>query len=488
MKCPKCGTENTADAARCATCAAPLKAIDPADRPKPTPTQPGIREPEPATDKPAAKTKFEPGAVVAGRYEILSLIGEGGMGAVYKANDQRLSRVVALKAIRADRMAGEAAVKRLIAEGALSRDIRHPNVVAVYDVDEVDGLPLMSMEYLEGKTLRAWNRERAQTGTICSMVTAARISLEILAGLEAAHKAGVIHRDLTPENVMLLSEPNDQGVKLKIMDFGIARVAGTGDTGATAMGKIGYMAPEQMTAPDSVNASADLYSVSAMLYELLAGVLPTGFWQPPSQGRSDVPPGMDELIQRGLSNNPSLRPQSAADYRKLMQDAAGGKTQPGPRPRPTPTPGPQPFVPKPQPGKKVNWGLWAAIGGGAIVVLGIIAAMSEGGDGLGPETSKYARMSGYWTDDFGDTWNVSVSGAGMVNGQATAGPLGGSSMAGQFQGDQLNMQMSNMNGTSPATGMFDNECHIALTLPNPNGYGTVGTQMHINHQPGAPCP
>jgi uncharacterized membrane protein YhaH (DUF805 family) len=153
------------------------------------------------------------------------------------------------------------------------------------------------------------------------MLTAANIIAEILSGLDAAHRAGVVHRDLKPENVMLMSEPGDGGAQLKLLDFGVARAAGTGDTGATSLGTRGYMAPEQITAPDAAQPSADLYSLSVMFYELLVGVVPQGHWQPPSGGRSDVPAAIDKLIERGLSNNPRVRPQSVAEYGKLLAEA-----------------------------------------------------------------------------------------------------------------------------------------------------------------------
>jgi len=153
------------------------------------------------------------------------------------------------------------------------------------------------------------------------MATAANIIAEILSGLDAAHKAGVVHRDLKPENVMLAGEPTDAGASLKLLDFGVARAAGAGDTGATSLGTRGYMAPEQITAPDAAQPSADLYSLSVMFYELLVGVVPQGHWQPPSAGRSDVPPAIDKLIERGLSNSPRQRPQSVAEYGRALADA-----------------------------------------------------------------------------------------------------------------------------------------------------------------------
>jgi serine/threonine protein kinase len=335
MKCPNCQSDVTADARFCGECGQALKQLgkslveEPKAASAPMPDLAGLRtidDMETKSPRGAEQRLMDPGEVFAGRYEVQAVIGEGGMGVVYRAHDKLTEKDVALKLIRADRLAGKDAVKRLIREGVTSRDIRHKNVVAVYDVGESDGQPYMSMEFLGGQSLRAWTRKRMQSSTDCSMKTAANVVAEILAGLDAAHAAGVVHRDLKPENVMLLTDPNDQGVFLKILDFGVARAAGAGDTGATSLGTRGYMAPEQITAPDAAQPSADLYSLSVMFYELLVGVVPQGHWQPPSGGRSDVPPAVDKLIERGLANNPRVRPQNVAEYGKALADAmtAGG--------------------------------------------------------------------------------------------------------------------------------------------------------------------
>lgn len=335
MKCPNCQSDVAADARFCGECGQALKQLgkslveEAKAEQAPLPDLAGLRtidDMETKSPRAPEQRLMQPGEVFAGRYEVQAVVGEGGMGVVYRAHDKLTEKDVALKLIRADRLAGKDAVKRLIREGVTSRDIRHKNVVAVYDVGEADGQPYMSMEFLGGQSLRAWNRKRMQSSSDCSMKTAANIIAEILAGLEAAHAAGVVHRDLKPENVMLLTEPNDQGVYLKILDFGVARAAGAGDTGATSLGTRGYMAPEQITAPDAAQPSADLYSLSVMFYELLVGVVPQGHWQPPSGGRSDVPPAVDKLIERGLANNPRVRPQNVAEYGKALAEAmkAGG--------------------------------------------------------------------------------------------------------------------------------------------------------------------
>ncbi len=388
MNCPNCASPVSADARFCGECGQALRQLgkslvepEAAAPPSPPPgpdlsalhTMDGMDRADTHAPKKPSQRAMAPGDIFAGRYEVKNVIGEGGMGVVYRAGDKLTERDVALKLIRADRLAGKDAVNRLIREGITSRDIRHPNVVAVYDVGEVDGHPYMSMEFLSGQSLRAWNRRRLASSTECSMMAAANIIAEILSGLDAAHRAGVVHRDLKPENVMLVSEPSERGAALKILDFGVARAAGAGDTGATSLGTRGYMAPEQITAPDAALPSADLYSLSVMFYELLVGVVPQGHWQPPSAGRSDVPPSIDKLIERGLSNNPRQRPQSVSEYSRALVDAMnsafgqqaippwlqklndtlvrslGGERQGSNAPsgfRPGPAPGPSPNAPQ----------------------------------------------------------------------------------------------------------------------------------------------
>lgn len=343
MKCPNCASPISADARFCGECGQalsqlgkslvepePAEARSPDPDPSPGPdlsalhTIDGMDRKETRAPKAGSHRSLVPGDIFADRYEVKKVIGEGGMGVVYRAADKLTERDVALKLIRADRLAGTDAVNRLIREGITSRDIRHPNIVAVYDVGVVDGHPYMSMEFLNGQSLRSWNRRRLASSTDCSMMSAANIIAEILSGLDAAHRAGVVHRDLKPENVMLVSEPSERGAALKILDFGVARGAGAGDTGATSLGTRGYMAPEQITAPDAALPSADLYSLSVMFYELLVGVIPQGHWQPPSAGRSDVPPSIDKLIERGLSNNPRSRPQTVSEYSRALVDAMNG--------------------------------------------------------------------------------------------------------------------------------------------------------------------
>lgn len=448
--------------------------------------------------------ELAPGTEFAGRYTIEEVVGRGGMGVVYKAKDSLAKKTVALKLIRPERLAGTNAVDRLIAEGITARDIRHSNIVAVYDVGSEDGQPFVSMEYLEGQSLRAWHRTMVQERTDIPLRTAARIVAEILDGLKAAHAAGVIHRDLKPENIILVDEPSDKAAPLKILDFGIARATGgTVDSGTgTGLGTPRYMAPEQITNPDTAGPPADLYSLSVLFYELLVDVLPQGHWQPPSGGRSDVPGEIDTLIEKGLSNRPANRPQNATDYREALVSAVniGRRSVPAPGPGGTP------------PRSMWKWGGAVAAG---LVGLILVAAVwpEEDGEyfppepvptpGPGPEpnpdpvnpdppvTPQYQPLNGEWNDGQGTIYDMRVSSNGRFSGQGYGMNGAYYELSGSFSGTSGSYVVS-----SPAMGMslrgrvsWDRGCHINYQTFDPSGNTIVAQgQMHVNHQPGGPCP
>jgi tRNA A-37 threonylcarbamoyl transferase component Bud32 len=507
MNCPHCKSPNPSDAIYCGDCG--RKMVDTLAFQETSAEGLAAQRTRRMPGGPAAA--LAAGDEFAGRYVIAAVIGEGGMGVVYRARDKVTDRDVALKLIRADRLGGPEAVARLVREGVTSRDIRHPNVVAVYDVGEADGQPYLSMEHLAGQSLRGWIGQQMAAGAECSMAVAARIVKEILAGLEAAHAAGVVHRDLKPENVMLLSAPADDAVRLKLLDFGIARAGAPSDTSHTGLGTPRYMAPEQATAPDAVQPSADLYSLSVIFYELLVGVVPQGHWQPPSGGRRDVPTGVDDLIQKGLSNNPRSRPQSAAEYRTLLDQAlAAGVKRGGTwdadgvrkmldqakdrasrmRARKTPA-----------------WAWWAAGAAGVAILISGLADLGGafdaapdyedvrppddvigGGGSLPPEPPAidYASLGGEWHDDFQTVWSVRVSPNGQVSGRATRGRYAGGIIEGGFSGDQLQLAVQ-LGGTGATIlGRLDG-CHIRYTAPNEFGQ-MAQVALHIGHSPGEDCP
>ncbi|MGE5359544.1 MAG: serine/threonine-protein kinase, partial [Bacteroidales bacterium] len=341
-KCTRCGNELPDDALFCPQCAQRVVVQSAASAAAvAVATISDVRTiVEVSVAKPAAS--LAPGDLFHGRYVIEQHVGAGAMGVVYAAKDQVTNRAVALKLINPVLADRPMARERFLREGLMARDIRHPNIVAMYDVGDVDGQLYLVMEYLAGETLRKWLRRTLQEGRDIAFDTARGIIRRVLEGLAAAHATGVVHRDLKPENVMLTGDPHDGTYSLKILDFGIARAVGTASHVTTTSSSTGtplYMAPEQKTAADTVGPPADLYAVTAMLYELLLGVAPEGRWSAPSRERGDLPPGIDPVIETGLASRPRSRYQSADEYIKAL-DAIGvvAPVLPAEPPMPAPPP------------------------------------------------------------------------------------------------------------------------------------------------------
>jgi tetratricopeptide (TPR) repeat protein len=206
------------------------------------------------------------GSLLGERYEILAMLGQGGMGAVYKARDQELDRVVALKVIRPELTTNPDILKRFKQELILARQVTHRNVIRIFDLGQADGLKFITMEFLEGQDLRVELMKRGKF----SPEDAARIILQISRALEVAHGEGVVHRDLKPQNIML-----DANGRAYVMDFGIARSAylpGMTQTGAL-IGTPEYMSPEQAKG-EKLDERSDLFSLGVIFYELLTGNSP----------------------------------------------------------------------------------------------------------------------------------------------------------------------------------------------------------------------
>lgn len=339
MECANCKTSLPADAVFCGNCGTRVQQAAAA------PDMQGMRTisdlatmaPTGLLDHPAAAT-LEPGSVFADRYVITRRIGAGGMGVVYVANDRNTGEDVALKLLHPHPISGPEAMKRLVAEGATARQIRHPNIVAVYDIAQAGGQPFLAMEYVQGRTLRSVIANAMRASRELPVKTAVGIIDEILAGLAEAHRMGVVHRDLKPENVIMLGDPLDGDCRLKILDFGIAKAVQSDSprTGSGSSGSLGtplYMAPEQRTAPDTVGPPADLYSVAAMLFELLMETPPQGVWEPPSKSRTDVPAALDAVIERGLRVRARDRFASAAEFRAALTAAMAAPAAPAAEPK-----------------------------------------------------------------------------------------------------------------------------------------------------------
>jgi len=252
--------------------------------------------------------------LLAARYRIERPLGQGGMATVYLAHDEELDRPIALK-ILADNLAGDATFRdRFEREARLAARLSHPNVVRVFDVGESDGRPFIVMEYVEGDTLAD---ELVRHGPL-PPARAVELALQICSGLEAAHASGLVHRDVKPRNLLLRPD----GV-LKIADFGIARAAESTRVTeiGTILGTAAYLAPEQAQGLEATPA-ADLYSVGAVLYELLTGQVPytaTSLVELTAKQQAGPPapiagaPALLELaVIRCLEPDPSERPASAA--------------------------------------------------------------------------------------------------------------------------------------------------------------------------------
>ncbi len=255
-----------------------------------------------------------------GKYEITDVIGEGGMGAVYKATDPRIGRTVAIKVIKGDFSENPELLKRFYREAQAVGNLQHPNIVIVYDLGEEHGNPYLVMEYLNGIPL---DKIIAQRQSV-PLVQKLGIVIEVLNALHYAHQHNVVHRDVKPANVMLLRDGH-----VKLLDFGIAR---EGDLGQTktgqVMGTMWYMSPEQLNS-ETVDGRGDVYSAGIMFYELLAYTLPfdprdmtgmivkrlRGDPAPPlSKYLESYPPELDEIIARALAVNREHRFSTAEEF------------------------------------------------------------------------------------------------------------------------------------------------------------------------------
>ncbi len=266
------------------------------------------------------------GRVLDGRYRVESLIATGGMATVYLGTDTRLDRTVALKVMHAELANDEDFVRRFVGEARSVARLSHPNVVAVYD-QGADGRTLyLAMEYVPGRTLRELMNERGRL----SPRDALDIMDGILAGLGAAHAAGIAHRDVKPENVLLTS-----GHSVKVADFGLARtLAGTSHTKTGMLiGTAAYLAPEQVSR-GTADARTDVYAAGIMLFEMLTGTQPHTADTPlavaykhvnevvpaPSRFAPGITPSLDALVTRATSRDPDLRPVDAGQFLRAASE------------------------------------------------------------------------------------------------------------------------------------------------------------------------
>jgi serine/threonine protein kinase/Flp pilus assembly protein TadD len=316
IKCPKCQFDNPSDSKFCKECGTQL-----------IPTE----EISPPTETlEAAKEELTTGSTFAGRYQIIEELGKGGMGKVYKAHDTKINEKIALKLIKPEVAADKKTIERFSNELKFARKIRHNNVCQMFDLNEEKGTHYITMEYVRGEDLKKLVRKMGQL----SVGQVIPLAKQVCDGLAEAHRLGVVHRDLKPQNIMVDEEGN-----ARIMDFGIARsIIGKGITGAGVMiGTPEYMSPEQAEVKE-VDQRSDIYSLGVILYELVTGRVPFEGETPlgiAMKHKSEVPKDPRELnaqisedlsgvILRCLEKDKENRYQSAGEVRSELVNIEKG--------------------------------------------------------------------------------------------------------------------------------------------------------------------
>lgn len=317
MKCPKCQSDNPDTSRFCAECGTQIL---PAEEISVSTTK--------TLETP--KDELTTGSTFAGRYQVIEELGKGGMGKVYKVIDTKIKEKIALKLLKPEIAADKKTIERFSNELKFARKIRHENVCQMYDLNEEKGTLYITMEYVSGDDLKSMIRMMGQL----SPGQAISITKQVCDGLEAAHKLGVVHRDLKPQNIMI-----DRDGNARIMDFGIARsIKAKGITGTGVMiGTPEYMSPEQVEGKE-VDQPSDIYSMGVILYEMVTGRVPfegdTPFTigvkhkseepRDPKELNAQILDNLSQLILKCMAKDKGNRYQSAAELRSELIKIEGG--------------------------------------------------------------------------------------------------------------------------------------------------------------------
>jgi len=298
-ECPKCQTKNPPDSKFCMECATPF---------------PGATGAVPTKTMETPIKGMTPGSIIAGKYKIVETLGRGGMGVVYKAEDIKLRRTVALKFLAPELTREKEAKDRFILEAQTASSLNHPNICTVHEIDESEGQMFIAMAFVEGESLK----QRIAQGP-CKIEEALDMAAQIAAGLHEAHGKGIVHRDIKSANIMIT--PKGQAV---IMDFGIAKLEGETKitrTGTT-MGTVAYMSPEQSRG-EKVDHKTDIWSLGVVVYEMMIGRLPfkgdheqavmysilNENPEPITALRTGVPMELERIVVKALQKNVLVRYQ-----------------------------------------------------------------------------------------------------------------------------------------------------------------------------------
>jgi TolB-like protein/predicted Ser/Thr protein kinase len=316
VECPNCHAQNKDDSRYCSSCATPLNLAGP-DGASLTKT---LMTPPPAVSK---------DTVIAGKYRVIEELGRGGMGIVYKAEDTRLKRTVALKFLPPELTHIPEVKDRFMREAQAAAALDHPNICTVYEFDQAEGKSFISMAYIEGQSLK----KKIDSGPL-ELEEALKIATQVAEGLQEAHKKGVVHRDIKSANIMVTA----QG-QAKVMDFGLARIAGTTlvTREGTTMGTVTYMSPEQAQGKE-VDHRTDIWSFGVVLYEMLTGELPfRGEHEqaivhsilkekpkPITDIKAGVPVSIEQVVYRALEKDPDKRYQRIEDLLDDLKSISAG--------------------------------------------------------------------------------------------------------------------------------------------------------------------
>ena len=317
--CPDCARMNASDMAFCPHCGAPQ-----GDR-----ARTGISPTEPPPPPPMTEADPLIGTIIAERYRMVSLVGRGGMGVVYKAEHVRIGKLMAIKLLHGELARDKDVIKRFKREADTASRLSHPNTVQIFDFGKSDNLMYLVMEYVAGRDL-GWMIHHEHT---LPFVRVARIAAQVCASLVEAHGIGLVHRDLKPENIMVV-DSRSQPDFVKVLDFGLAKLrdqqGGEITRAGALVGTPYYMAPEHIRG-DVVDGRADLYAIGAMIYKAVCGVPPFTAQTPvgvltkhltetivlPSvrSPRKDLPPQCDDIVRKAMQRDPKDRYQRAEDFR-----------------------------------------------------------------------------------------------------------------------------------------------------------------------------
>jgi len=338
MQCPTCKSETSSETGRCLLCNARLSAEEIATSfmPDPLATRamvPGEgRAGTAATHQPVGASGFAEltaGAILGGRYEIMQTLGQGGMGAVYKARDREVDRVVALKVIRPELANQPQILMRFKQELILSRQVTHKNVIRIFDLGEADNIKFITMEFVAGRDLHSLLGD----STPLTLEEKVKIVIQVCRALEAAHAEGVVHRDLKPQNIMV-----ENTGRVVVMDFGIAH--SMEESGGTSTGMLlgtpAYVSPEQAKG-EKIDPRSDIYTLGIVFYELLTGKIPfesetvVGLLVkrlqerpvPPVERNKDIPQALSDIVIKCLAVEREQRYQTTKEVERDLEGWLG---------------------------------------------------------------------------------------------------------------------------------------------------------------------